>query len=341
VQFGIAIYLSQHLFIVGVLLAITAVATGLLAPLARQLAFLCASPRLGAQRPRALAVSAGIAGALAIVSFALPLPVYTTAQGVVWPPEDTQLRAGSAGFVETVLVEPGATVARDQPILVVQEPQIPTDVAVLRARLRELDVRRNALLGTDRARASMVGDEIAGVERALQRARERMDETIVRSPRAGRVVFRSTGDLVGRFVQQGESLGWVLSESLRTVRVVVPQSDALRVRRETRDVAVRIADRISRVHAGQLEREVPGGSNRLPAPALSTEGGGPFAASSEESGDLIAEETVFQFDVEIEDPVDLAAIGLRAYVRFDHGVGSLAGRLDRSLRQLFLRRLGG
>jgi putative peptide zinc metalloprotease protein len=340
VQFGIAIYLAQRLFVVGVLLAIASVVTGILAPAAKQLAFLFSSPRLGAQRPRAWAVSGGFAAALAVTVFALPLPMYTIAQGVVWPPEDTQLRSGSAGIVEAVLVETGASVAAGQPVLVLQDPGTRADLAVLDGRLRELDVRRNALLDTDRARARMMEGEIAGVERARQRARERIDAMVVRSPRAGRLVLRSTGDLVGRFVEQGESLGWVLGEALRTVRVVVPQSDAALVRRETRDVAVRIADRIAEVHDGQLEREIPGATSRLPAPALGTSGGGPFAVSPDESGELIAEETVFQFDVEIEDPIALAAIGLRAYVRFDHGTGSLARRLERSLRQLFLRRLG-
>ena len=105
-------------------------------------------------------------------------------------------------------------------------------------------------------------------------------------------------------------------------------------------VALAIAitdDELKRPRVGvAVEREVPAASSQLPSAALSTQGGGDIALDpTTESGQAL--ESFFQFELSLDQLVGVDSLGERAYVRFDHGSEPLAGRIYRSLRQLFLR----
>jgi putative peptide zinc metalloprotease protein len=177
VVFGIALFISQKFFVLGTLLAVSVVTTSVVVPLLRQTAFLLTSPRLGAQRPRAIATSAGLAAAAAVLIFLAPTPVFTTTQGVVWPPERSQVRAGADAFVSRLLVEPGTRVEAGQPLVLTRDATLEADAAVLEGKLRELRTRYHAERRTHRGRAQILADKIAGVETALARARERVGDS--------------------------------------------------------------------------------------------------------------------------------------------------------------------
>ena len=71
ILFGIALFVSQKFFVIGVLLALFAVAMRVVVPLIRGVAFLLTSPRLGEKRIRAVATSAGLALGVAGVPVSL------------------------------------------------------------------------------------------------------------------------------------------------------------------------------------------------------------------------------------------------------------------------------
>jgi len=340
VMFAIAVFISQKFFVLGTLLAIGVVTTGVVVPLLRQLSFLLTSPRLGARRPRALVLSAGTVLVLALAIFVVPTPVFTVTQGVVWPPEHSQVRAGADGFVVGLLTPPGSRVRQGQPLILTRDAALEADAAMLEAHLRELRTRYHAERRENLGRTRILADEITGAEAELARARERVGDVVVRSPSAGRFVVPDSDNLVDRFVEQGQPLGWVMGASESTARVVVPQDDASLVRERTRAVEVRLASAPERALKATLRREVPAGSDRLPTPALGARGGGPFAVDPADEEGLRTDEKVFQFDVALPDGVATREIGTRVHVRFDHGWEPLSGRLGRAVRRLFLRRVG-
>jgi putative peptide zinc metalloprotease protein len=340
VVFGIALFISQKFFVLGTLLAVSVVTTSVVVPLLRQTAFLLTSPRLGAQRPRAIATSAGLAAAAAVLIFLAPTPVFTTTQGVVWPPERSQVRAGADAFVSRLLVEPGTRVEAGQPLVLTRDATLEADAAVLEGKLRELRTRYHAERRTHRGRAQILADKIAGVETALARARERVGDVVMRSPASGQLVVPRATDLVGRFVEQGRPLAWVMGRTAPTARVVVTQADVDLVRNRTRGVQVRLASQVAEVLEASVRREVPAASDRLPTRALGSAGGGPFAVDPTDASGLQAREKVFQFDLDLPDGTASSRIGTRVYVRFDHGWEPLAGRLARGVRRLFLRHVG-
>ena len=309
-------------------------------PLLRHASFLLTNPCLQGKRARAMTTSLGIASALAVVGLVVPAPLFTRAEGVVWPPEGAHVRAGADGFVLRMLVEPDVEVQVGDPLVLTRDPSLEARVAMLEAQLRELRARYYAERPTRRVRAQLTADELEAMEASLAQARDRIGAVIIRSPAIGSFVVPRAADLAGRFVKQGELIGYVVAPSIARVRVVIPQSQASLVRERTRRVDVRLSPRIGRVLPARIEREVPAATNRLPSRALGAAGGGTLPVDPADPDGLRTLERVFQLDLVLLGDTRVGEIGGRVYVRFDHGSEPVARRAYRSLRRLFLSQIG-
>jgi putative peptide zinc metalloprotease protein len=340
VMCGIALFVAERFFFVGVGLALWVVVGQVLVPAARVAAFLWSSPRVERRRGRARLVGVLGLAAAGLLLFVLPVPLRTRAEGVIWPPERSQVRARTDGFVRRVLAVPGARVALGDPLFESEDPFLDANVKLLEGRLRELRARWEAADRADRVQAEIAREEMATVEADLARARERAAEAVVRSPADGSFVVSDPESLIDRFVKQGDLLGWVTDLSEPSARVVVSQAEVALVRSQTRDVAVRLTERPGEILAARIEREVPSGSNRLPSPALGSQGGGPFAVDPADEEGTSALERVFEFELALPADAAVAHVGGRVHVRFHHGAEPVALRWGRDLRRLFLRRFG-
>jgi putative peptide zinc metalloprotease protein len=336
----IAIFVSGKFFGLGVGLVIFAVGMQIVWPVIRHATFLFTSPRLEARRARSIATVAAIAVLLVVGALGVPVSLLTTAEGVVWLPEDAQVRARVGGFVERFLVEPDALVDAGDALVLTRDETLDAEVAALEAQLRELRARHHAERRSDLVRAQITSEEISAVGAELSIARERAREGIIRSPARGRFVALRGNDLIGRFVEQGERVGYVIGSSVSTVRVVVPQSDVALVRERTRSVELRLRSRIEQVLPGAIHREVPAATDRLPSRALGSGGGGRLPVDPTDDQGLRTLESVFQFDVLLAEQIAPREIGGRVYVRFDHGSEPVAARAYRAIKRVFLRRIG-
>src|SRR6185503_8239507 len=120
-------------------------------------------------------------------------------------------------------------------------------------------------------------------------------------------------DLPGKYFNQGALVGYVVSGSSRTLRVVVPQDDVDRVRASTQEVRVKLADRPDKTYMARIVREVPGGSEKLPSKALALDGGGLHATDPRDPSGLKTLARTFQFDLELAADVTDLPFGMRAY----------------------------
>ncbi|OLD43400.1 MAG: hypothetical protein AUI55_02235 [Gemmatimonadetes bacterium 13_1_40CM_2_70_7] len=338
ILFVIITFIAGKFFVVGVLLAIWAVATQVFVPVGKSIAFLANSPGLRRQRGRAMATSALLTAAVLGLIFLAPAPSWTRAQGVIWVPEEAQVRAGTEGFVERLLVPIDSNVVRGQPIIETQDPFLPTRVAVLKAQLDELTAQYDALIIENRVQAAMVKEEMTSVAANLARSRERLGELIIRSPANGRFVVPDAADLPGRFIPKGQLVGYVVEPKEITARVVVAQDDIGQVRSRTRGVEVMLAAWGADPMPAKIQREVPGASRQLPTAALGSGGGGPFAVDPRDNQGATALNRIFQLDLVLPAEVQSSYLGARVYVRFNHGFEPVGFQIYRALRQLLLRR---
>ena len=175
IMFVIITFIATKFFFVGVLLAIWAIATQIVMPVGKVLYFLATSPVIRRQRGRAVAASAALVAVVLGLVFALPIPNWTRAQGVVWVPEEAQVRAGTEGFVARLLAPVDTKVVRGQPLIEAHDPFLRTRVAVLQAQMQELNAQYDAMVPQDRVQAAMVREEMQSVAANLERSRGRAD----------------------------------------------------------------------------------------------------------------------------------------------------------------------
>jgi putative peptide zinc metalloprotease protein len=337
---AIALFVASRFFALGVVIAIASLARQTVVPLVRGAAKLRHDPRVSERPGRVVLATVGLTASLLLGLFVLPVPVWTSTQGVVWLPEQAQVRAGSDGFVLKVLKAPGAAVERGEPLIETFDPENATRLQVLEAEIRELRAHLQNVRLDDQVEAEIVEEELAARQAELVRVRAQAAAAVIRSPAAGRVVLPQARDLPGHFVRRGEVLGYVANSEQPIVRAVLSQADVTFVHGRIESVAVRLANRLGDVLPATVQREVPRASERLPSRALGVMGGGPFAVDSRDSEGMTAAEKLFQLDLALPADARIAGIGERAYVRFEHGNEPLAIRGFRAVRRLFLARLG-
>jgi putative peptide zinc metalloprotease protein len=337
ITLAIAAFIATQYFILGVLLAIWAVVAGVALPIVALMKYLAFSPRLRRSRLRAAASSAVLALALAVLLFMVPVPSWTNAQGVVWDAEQSSVRGGAEGFVARVIATPGTRVKRGEPLLEAVDPLLPPRLKGLEARKEELEARYSAEKIDSLVRAQMTLETLKAVDAELQRARERAHDLVLRSPSDGLFALPAAQDLPGRFIKQGELVGYVIPEGRATARVVVQQQAVDLVRGKTGRVTAQLAERRGETVAARILREVPRASDRLPSMALSHAGGGDIALDPSAAQAPKTLQTHFEFEIELLSAQPLGAGG-RVYVRFDHAPETIAHQTWRALQQLFLQR---
>lgn len=338
VLMGIALYLASQYLVVGVVLAVWAVVMQVLKPLAAALRFVVADPRLAARRLRGFAVTA-LAAILGAGVLALPAPLVTRVQGVVWPDAAARVVSASDGFVVDVAAAPGAWVPADTVLLRLENPELQARHAVLEARLRELRDEQAAARQRSRVRAAMVADDIAAAEAELAQVMRRLAGLEVRSATAGRFHPVVPHALHGRYLRQGDVIAYVLAPDRPTVRAVVEQERIGLLRSHPTAVEVMLADRRGDPIPVRLLREIPAGSELLPSASLGAAGGGEVDIDSSDADGRTATDKVFQIELALPAGTPVSGVGGRAYVRLDHGTEPLWRQWMRGLRQLLLSRL--
>lgn len=334
----IVLFVAGKFFIIGVLIAAWAAVVQIAMPAVRMASFVLFSRALDQHRARAVAVSGTLVAVIGVLLFAAPVPSTTDAEGVLWLPDRAQVHAGADGVVTELLAEPFSKVQAGQPLLVMQNPLLDARLDVLRAEVQELEVRHRIEKITDPVEASVIVEQITARQAELDREAERAGQLVVRSGSDGTFVLRRAADLPGRFVRQGELIGFVLDDASMIVRVVVPQHRVGLVRESVRAVDVKIAESLGRTIPAVMSRDIPAAQQRLPSPVLGKSGGGAIAVAADDETGVTPMTSVFQFDLKLSEPPDAWRIGQRAYVKFDHGREPLAAQWLRRARQLFLRR---
>ena len=335
VTFAIAVFIGSHYFVVGVLLAIWAVATGIFAPVLWLVGFIAFSPRLRRHRTRAVLTSSALAAALFVLVFVVPVPSWTNAQGVLWDAEQSVVRSGADGFVQRVAAQPGSRVRRGDPLVEADDPLLLPRLKMVRAEKEAAEARYQAERMENLSASLVTQEKLKALDADLQRLEERMRDLVVRAPGDGIFALAAPENLPGRFLKQGEQIAHVIPEGRVTCRVLVTQQQVHLVRSGTRAVRARLAERPRETVEARVLREVPLAMDRLPSLALSQAGGGEVALDPR-TGAPKALQTHFELEIELltERP---AGAGGRVYLRFEHEPETAGRQVWRAAQQLYLK----
>ncbi len=297
---------------------------------------LLSMPLSGPMRQRALRGAGALCLVVLALLWAVPFPFATVEQGVVWVPEQAQLRTGTDGFIASLEARHGQHVEAGQIVAHLSDSRLEAESIKLRSRLDALDVDLYNAIQRDPVRARNVEEEMAHIRSELDRIHELQSLLVLRAGVSGRLVMPRQEDMEGAFVPRGSLLGHILTGEAAVIRVAVGQGEAALVRRETHAVSVRLAEMPGESLAGQLLRAVPAATEKLPSVALGEFAGGDIALDPADKDHQRARAPVFIVDVSVSESI-LERSGGRAWVRFEHGWMPLGVQWGRHLKQLFLR----
>ena len=338
VTVGIALFIGTRFFFIGVVMALWGVVMMTVMPLVKSLRSLSQQSDTRDRPLRVYGQLTAVCAVLVLLVALLPVPYRTQAQGVVWLPEQSIVRAGTSGFFRGFDAQPGQAVQLGAALAHSVDPALDAQVRLLQGRVQELEASYAAEFVVDRSKAEMVRDQLEHEQSSLARAVERTASLIVSAQTAGRFTVPQGADLPGRHFRQGQVMGYVLGDNPSTVRVVLDQAAIEAVTTSTRAVELRLTGALDRPLAGRIVRQVPAGREEVASPALTPMGGGVIAVDPRDPKGLRTLERVFEVDVEfIDAPPPGLPYGQRVHVRFDHDAQPMAVQVGRALRRLLLR----
>lgn len=339
VMLAIVLLISGQFLIFGVFLAIWSLFSTVFLPIGKAIRFLTVSPILELQRGKAIFTSLGIIAGLGFWLLLYPASYSTTAYGVLVGPPGSILRSEADGFIESVNTGKGQIVLSGQPVLQLVDPILSGRITLAKSTLEQLKLEAQAVTFQDKVQSKILDEQITFAKQTVENLQQTQNNLTIRAPRAGQVWIPEQADLPGRFVYQGDELGYVWTNADLTIRVALGQDEAELVRGRLDSVDIRfLRDQSLRIPA-HVSAFVPEGSFLLPSLALSTIGGGDILADPSDPQNARSVDSLFQFEISPDAELPETLIGERVLVHFDHGKEPVGFRIMRWLRQTFLRQI--
>ena len=330
----IALWAAGKFLVVGVLLAIWALAGQIFYPLVRSISRLIPLVLSANRMPRLLA-ALSLVSALILAGLTIPVGHSTYSEGVVSLPENALIRAGADGIVTRVEAPDGAPVARGEVILQLENLTLEAKRDGLLARLEEMRARQQQVFLQDRSQADILKTKVSAIEADIKDVREQLESLKVVSAADGLVSLPTANDLPGRYISRGDVIGYVAGPGQASALVVIPQLDIDTVRRDMQAIEVRLSSRPTETLNAAFLRELPQGTDRLPNRMLGS--AGQVVLDTRDASGMQLLTNIFL--VEITLPLRMSGnyLGQRIYVRFVHQSESLGNRLLRRLDQFMLQ----
>ena len=292
-----------------------------LMPIGKALWQVIAGPRLQRNRTRAVATTFGALLAASVILFLAPAPGlhHDRRSGLAAGERhracrDRRIRAPAAGRARAHASWPARRWSR-----VKSRRSTPSSTACRRgspSSRRRLPPSVSPTASRPRSRRPNWGMR----EPSLRRRPIAPSASSSRSQGEGTFAVMKPQDLPGRFLREGQEIGYVLPPSSRIVRATIHQDDIDLVRNRLRSVRVRLAERLDEILPARIIREVYRPvATTCRARLWAVRAAAPVPVDPRDPQGNEPYNRVFQVDIEL--PADIsatAAFGSRAYVRFDH-----------------------
>ncbi|HEX3890432.1 MAG TPA: hypothetical protein VHX90_06225 [Verrucomicrobiae bacterium] len=338
---GILLIVADRFLIIGIVMAAVCLISWVVVPVVRFVKYLSSNPRLDRVRPRAIAVTSGIAIFLIILLGVVPFPHSFRAPGVVVASQRTEIASETAGEFETLLAQPGNFVKQGQPLVKLKNPELELEIADTRGHLAEVNARLLQAMNNesaDIAPLTRLRDSVAGELKKLTADSENLT---VRARHDGVWVAPGIEEFSGRWLTRGSNLGLLANPASFEFAATVMEEDVNALfAKKISGASVRLYGDAGKNLPVAQWRVIPGGQQILPSAALGWSAGGevPIATEDNSQGNKSAE-PFFEVLGKLDSSGGVTLLdGRSGKISFKLAAEPLLPRWTRSLWQLFQKR---
>jgi len=338
---GIIMFVADKWLILGTILAVVGVVTGVFLPVYRAFSYLFVDGRLLPCRQRIIGVLTASAAVVIILTVLLPFPHNIYAPGVVESHPDIKVINMVSGYVKDYLVQPGQYVVAGQPLVRLENRELDYAIRSAEARVAEINVRERQALGKSIVDLKPVLKELRAAQDNYAELKRNEADLIVRARGNGIWIPASKESRSGLWVERGKYIGDIVGGERFRFAAVVPQEEASEVfDGSVKDVDVRLWGEAYQSVRTEEVRLIPYQHEKLPSPALGQQGGGNIAVTYDpQQGTSSTAEPFFLVQALLEKKTDVHLLhGRSGYIRFNLAPEPLLIQWSRHIYQLFQKR---
>jgi putative peptide zinc metalloprotease protein len=272
--------------------------------------------------------------------FWFPLPTSVTVPAVARYLPETMLRSRASGFVSKIYVADGDLVQEGDLLVELKNRELTSRLQQAEITWKQNEIRlRQAIDRHDAGGRQVLQENQKAVLEQREQLQLQADSLRVVAPRSGRVVARGLEATIATYVEEGDSILVVASESDKELVAVIGQ-DVIEDVRPLVGNDVRIRSKCFDSVPGKLDRIEPRAIDRLPDPSLAATAGGSLAVqpttSEEEPDGLRLLEPHFRGRIAIDPNVaSHVPAGMRMQVSLGYRTEPIASRIRRTIRRIW------
>ena len=344
--------LPEQIKFLGMIMGLGSLATFFIVPLYKSFTYLTIEPELHRKRGIAWAWTTGFAAAAIVVLAFIRFPQNVRAEAFLRPAERESVFPKTPGYIEKLEKRDGDRVAKGEALIILRNEDLDTEITKLNALVRGLEVQLTAAQADDPVLASSVSQQLNVQQSELKRASQRRDDLTLRAPIDGQFVAPAIAQQIGRFVSPGEPQPLAIVSRVDDLigYAVIDQGEIELIRAAQRragatpdspehakgyTTSVRLVSNVvEEVQPGQTKL-IPSAIREVRSAAMTTAGGGQFAADPRDpSGRQLSQEE-FEFQIVLKNNQGYWQPDQRAYVRIKMDQGtSIVEQGWRRLNQL-------
>jgi len=335
-------FLADRFLILGLIMAAVCAIAWVCVPIWRLVAYLATDPRLERTRPRAIAVCAGAAAILVLLTAVVPFVNRFRAPGVLQAKSYSVIAAPADGMLVDILAPDGAAVTPGEPLFRMTNRELELRIAGARAQLDESEAMQRRALRQSTADLQPLASRVEAMQQLLKRFQDEQASLLVRAPHAGHWVAPTLRELRGAWIDRGTPVGQLVDETQFYFSAVVSQNEASRLfAQQIRGAEVRLIGQAGVTLPVTSRVVIPAERRNLPSAALGWIGGGAVPVSASDSSGTQATEPFFEVRANVANTAPAVLVhGRGGRIRFDLPAEPLLSQWIRRLRQLLQNRYG-
>lgn len=309
---GIATLIAFKLLLPGLVLAGLYVGSAAWGVVKQLYGYLLFAEETRPVRGRAVALGVGLAGLLIAGIGWMPVRQYISAAGTVHSENEMVVRVTTPGVLVAAPRETGDLLNLGTPLARLANIDVDADIAAARSALEATHLRREALMVTNVAMASIEAQRSVPLREELRRREEQAEELVITSPIEGRVMDSVDENDLGRYLQTGDEIA-ILGSGIPEVRVLIDeQSLSLSYISIGAEVEFRSKSDPGQTLIGTITHISPAGAHELGQAALTHAGGGDIVVDAHGR----AERAYFLITIALPDGAEELGLGATGVARF-------------------------